>query len=208
MGARRRGVTVAGSASVHVVPDVVTAVLGAHVRASDVQDALARAEEALGALRASLLADGVAEPDLRTEATNVWREDARAEGGAPVVTVRLTLRAVVRDVGGAGGVVHRALAAAGEAAQLDSLTFGVTDPGAAAAQARDAAFADAQGRAAQLARLAGRSLGAVVEVEDVDGGPPTPRPLARGAVAMAATLPVDAGDQLVQATVRVRWSWA
>jgi uncharacterized protein len=207
VGRRAPGVTVVGTGAVHVAPDVLTAVLGAHVRAPDVQDALGRAEDALRSLRAALRTDGVAEPDLRTEAAAVWRDDGR--GDAPgAVTVRLSLRAVLRDVSTAGEVVHRALAAAGEAAQLDSLTFGVTDPAAAAAQARAAAFADARSRAEQLATLAGRALGRVESVEEATGAPPAPRPLTRGgAVAMAASLPVEAGDQLVQAAVEVRWAW-
>jgi uncharacterized protein YggE len=206
----RGGVTVYGAGTVRATPDVVTAVLGAHVRADDVQQALARAEEAVAALRASLLADGATEPDLRTEATNVWRDDSpRPKGsGRPAVTVRLTLRAVIRDVAAAGQIVHRALAAAGDAAQLDSLTFGITDPDDAARQAREAAFADARAKAEQYATLAGGELGQVVEVEDAGGAPPAPRPLARNAVAMAAALPVDAGEQEVAASVRVRWAWA
>jgi uncharacterized protein YggE len=205
----RGGVTVSGAGSVRVAPDVVTAVLGAHVRGEDVQQALARAEEALAALRASLRADGVAESDLRTEATNVWREEpARGGQRRGAVTVRLTLRAVVRDVRAAGEVVHRALGAAGDAAQLDSLTFGITDPDDAARQARAAAFADARAKAEQYAALAGADLGQVAEVEDVGAGPPVPRPLARAAVAMEAALPVDAGEQEVTASVRVRWAWA
>lgn len=207
-GGTTSGVTVVGTGAVHVVPDVLTAVLGAHVRGPDVQDALRRAEAALQALRGALLADGVAEADLRTETSSVWREEGRGDG-ASTVTVRLTLRAVLRDVATAGDVVHRALAAAGDAAQLDSLTFGVTDPAAAAAQARASAFADARRRAEQLAALAGRQLGHVESVEEVGGQPPAPRPLARGgAVAMAASLPVEAGDQLVQAAVEVHWAWA
>lgn len=202
------GVTVVGTGAVHVSPDVLTAVLGAHVRGPDVQDALRRAEQALQALRDALIADGVAESDLRTESSSVWREEGRGDGES-AVTVRLTMRAVLRDLGTAGDVVHRALAAAGDAAQLDSLTFGVTDPAAAAAQARASAFADARRKAEQLATLAGRSLGHVEQVDEVGGPPPAPRPLARGgAVAMAASLPVEAGDQLVTASLEVHWSWA
>lgn len=205
-----RGVTVTGQASVQVVPDVVTAVLGAHVKAGDVQDALGSASDALSALRAALVDAGTAESDLRTEATNVWREDVAAPGGATrtVVNVRLTLRAVIRDVGSSGERVQRALAAAGDAAQLDSLTFGVSDPAAASRQAREAAFADAQAKADQYAALAGRELGAVVEVEDGASAPPPPRPLRATALAMDSALPVDAGEQTVPASVRVRWAWA
>lgn len=205
------GVTVAGSASVQVTPDVVTAVLGARVRSAQVQDALDDAGAALAALRAALLAGGCAESDLRTEATNVWREDAPGrgspEGGA--VVVRLTLKAVLRDVATAGERVRRALEAAGPAAQLDSLSFGVSDPSAAARQAREAAFEDARAIAEQYAGLAGRVLGAVVEVVDEGSGlAPAPRPLHARAAAMDSALPVDAGEQAVPARVRVRWAWA
>lgn len=210
MADRRSGVTTTGSATVQAVPDVVTATIGAHVRAADVQAALARANEALTAMRASLLADGVDASDLRTESTNVWRDDGvgRGDGESPSVVVRLTLRALVRDIAAAGGAVHRALEAAGDAAQLDALTFGITDPGPAATQARDAAFADARIKAEQFAAAAGRTLGKVVEITDLVAAPPVPRPLAMRAVAAESVLPIDAGEQAVPAEVRVRWSWA
>lgn len=201
------GITVTGTAAVQVTPDVVTAVLGAHVRAPEVQQAFDRAGEALTALRGALVAGGCTESDLRTEATNVWREEAR-EGQPGAVVVRLTLRAVIREVATAGERVRRALAAAGEAAQMDSLTFGVSDPAAAAREAREAAFDDARATAEQYAALAGRALGAVVEVVDDGGAAPAPRPLRARAAAMEASLPVDAGEQTVPARVRVSWAWA
>ena len=70
-----------------------------------------------------------------------------------------------------------------------------------------AAFADAHARAEQYARLAGRSLGPVVEIREEPGVPGTvPRLLAAKAVGDA--LVVEPGTQDVRASVTVRWELA
>ncbi len=81
------------------------------------------------------------------------------------------------------------------------------DPAPLAAAAREAAFADARARAEQYARLAGRSLGPVVEIREDDGAPgPVARVLA--AQATSDALVVEPGSQEVRATVTVRWELA
>ncbi|HET8971336.1 MAG TPA: SIMPL domain-containing protein, partial [Candidatus Nanopelagicales bacterium] len=105
-----------------------------------------------------------------------------------------------------GAQVHAALSDGGPVARIDSLTFGISEPAQAQAQARAAAFADARRRAEQYADLAGRTLGAVVQV--VEGGAEViPVPRAR-VMAASASMPVEGGEQSVSASVRVHWAWA
>ncbi|WP_167496898.1 SIMPL domain-containing protein [Cellulosimicrobium funkei] len=198
------GVTTTGQGAVTVTPDVAVVELGAEASAPGVQDALDRANAGLAAARDALVAHGVAPSDLRTSQTSTWTEQ-REDG--PRTTARLTLRATLRDVGASGEVVRAALDAAGPVGRLDSTSLAVGDPGPLAAAAREAAFADARARAEQYARLAGRSLGPVVEIREDDGAPaPVARVLA--AKATSDALVVEPGRQEVRATVTVRWELA
>ncbi|WP_455605525.1 SIMPL domain-containing protein [Cellulosimicrobium funkei] len=198
------GVTTTGQGAVTATPDVAVVELGAEASAPGVQDALDRANAGLAAARDALVAHGVAPSDLRTSQTSTWTEQ-REDG--PRTTARLTLRATLRDVGASGEVVRAALDAAGPVGRLDSTSLAVGDPAPLAAAAREAAFADARARAEQYARLAGRSLGPVVEIREDDGAPgPVARVLA--AKATSDALVVEPGSQEVRATVTVRWELA
>lgn len=197
------GVTTVGTGSADAVPDVVLVELGAEASAQSVQDALARAQAGVQAAREALLAAGVAEQDLRTSQTSTWSE--QHDGGPVRTTARLTLRCTVRDVAGSGQAVGAALAAAGDAARLDSTTFAVSDPAPFARAAREAAFADARTKAEQYATLAGLRLGDVMEIREDTGGPgPMPRLMAASAP-VGSAFAVDPGTQEVTASVTVRW---
>jgi uncharacterized protein YggE len=77
----------------------------------------------------------------------------------------------------AGDVIDAALAAGGDDAVLDDVTFGREDDAAAVVEARAAAFADARAKAEQLAALAGVGLGAATSIEELDAqGPVSPMP--------------------------------
>ncbi len=207
-------VTTLGVGAVEVRPDVVVVELGSQADAADVQVAVREAGEGLGRARAVLLAAGVAATDLRTTTTSTWDDHGHDGTGPRRFVARLGLRARLRgsvlgDLDDAGALVQEALAAAGDTARLDSTRFALADPSRAAAQAREAAFADAQAKAEQLARLAGRALGPVAAVVEGGGESPVPlRAMAARADAFASTLTIDVGEEVVTATVTVRWHWA
>lgn len=207
---REDGVLVTGTGAVEVRPDVVLVELGAQAEGEDVQVAVRHAGEGLGRARSVLLEAGVAASDLRTTTTATWVERGPDGTGPERYVARLGVRARLRgaaigDLDDAGALVERALAAAGPVARLDSTRFAIDDPSHAAARAREAAFADARSRAEQLARLAGRELGPVAAVVDVEG--PAHAPVRMKAV-LAEALPLDGGDEAVTATLTVRWRWA
>ena len=211
---REEGILVTGSGAVEVRPDVVVVELGAQAEAPDVQDAVREASEGLGRARAALIAAGVAPSDLRTTTTSTWVEHGHDGTGPARFVARLGLRARLRgavlgDLDDAGALVQDVLAAAGPVARLDSTRFALADPTRAASQAREAAFADALAKATQLARLAGRELGAVAAVvEGAELGNAPVRTMAARAEAFASSLVLDGGEELVSASVTVRWHWS
>ena len=203
----RTGVTTTGRGVATARPDVTRCELGVEASAADVGEALAAAQRALVALRSALLDAGVHADDVRTTQTSTWTS-SEGEGAArtEVAHAQLGLRALVRSVDGAGEVVAAALGAAGGAARLHGLQTVVSDPGTAARDARDAAFADALDHAQQYADLAGRDLGELLEVTELPGrGLPVARTLKASA---GAAMPVDGGTDEVEALVTATWAWA
>ena len=112
----------------------------------------------------------------------------------------------MRRVDDAGHVLAAALDAAGESGRMQGMAFAHADPRELESRARAAAMEDARGKARQLATLAGRDLGEVLDV--VEGEPPVrPFPVPRRAAALAAeVLPVSGGELEVTAAVTVRWA--
>lgn len=194
-----------GTGVVDAVPDVVQIELGAQAVAPDVQQAIDAASAGLAAARASLLTSGVAPEDLATAQSSTWTE--RPDNAEPRTTARLTLHALVRDVDAAGEALRHALAAAGPVAQLESMHLRVGDPTDSLRVARERAFADARAKAEQLAGLAGRHLGAVVDIVEGGGGGGGPRMMAMRSEAVGASFGVDAGTQEISSTVTVRWGF-
>ncbi|WP_156251718.1 SIMPL domain-containing protein [Pseudactinotalea terrae] len=209
---RDEGVTVTGSASVDVVPDIVLATLGVDVRSDDLATALRTAESSLARMRDVFLEGGVDRSGIASTRSAIWREDRPGEHGqilATVMHVRLGLRVTLRSAAAAGDLVHAAVAAAGADASMDSLDFAVSDSTEAMARARDAAFDNAREIAAGYAARAGRGLGQVrAIVEGLAGDTISPRTTFAAMEKGRASMPVEPGQQAVTAAVTVTWELA
>lgn len=206
---RAPGVTVTGTASVEIVPDIVLAALGVDVRSTDISTALRTAEESLARMRDALLEGGIDRSGLRSSRSTIWRETLTDGAGenTTVTHVRLGLQVTMRDVAAAGDLVHAALTAGGADASMDSMDFGVSDSTDALARARGAAFDDARRVAEAYAARAGRSLGEVTSITEGTGN--DPRPMPKMAFAAAAdSMPVEPGQTSVGASVTVTWELA
>jgi uncharacterized protein len=203
------GVAVIGAGTAAAPPDVVRIDLAAEAAADSVHDALTQATAGLARIRSVLADAGVPSEDLRTTDTAVHIDHGPRGEGPQRYVVRLGLSAVVRDLDRAGSIVQNALAEAGDTARLSGLSFSHSDPSGLLAAAREAAFADALGKAQQYAALAGRELGSVLAVDDTGGGGPVPMPRRMAAVNLAAAeFDVEGGQQDVSVRIEVRWNWA
>lgn len=196
-----------GTGTVSATPDRARVDLAAEVMAGSVDAAVRQASNALAAMRAALLEQGVVPADLRSSNVAV-HPDYRHERGPRGFTARFGLSATVRDVESSGAVAQAALAAGGDAARLDGLSFDHADVTALRNAAREAAFADARAKAEQLARLAGQALGVIEEITEQPAGGGGPSPVRMLAHREAASVAFDAGEQEVSATLTLRWAWA
>ncbi|MGC5013865.1 SIMPL domain-containing protein [Streptosporangium sp. DT93] len=169
----RPQIAVMGEGVISVTPDVMRLDTGVEVRRPTASEAFTAARTAADALTRALLAAGVAARDLRTDELSLgpeYKEYPTVSGYRAAQGVE----AIIRNIDSADDVVD-AVAAVGEAVRLNGVSFEVSDNRVPLKAAREIAFRDAQLRAVQYARLAGRRLGIPLEISEQSVTPPTPR---------------------------------
>lgn len=198
-------IEVAGSGQATGIPDLVVLDLRIQAERETVADALRMVAEGVRAVvdrTATLRSEAVPPPRTQglTLHTRHDREGRQVVGYAASQQLRLTLPGT--DL--AGEVITTLSQAAGDALGIDNLSLAMSDQSAVQHNAREAAFADARERAEQYAALAGRTLGAVRGVRDAPAAAGPGPKLARAAFD-ASSMPIEAGEHTVTATVQVVW---
>lgn len=201
----RRSVTVTGSGTASVSPDVVRLDLRIGHEAPVVAAALSGAAAQLTIVGTVLREHGVAETDIRTVDTNVHQRFDNT--GSPIgFTAEQRLGVVVRDLDLVGTILEAAASGVGNALLVDGVRLDVADRSEGLRRARDAAFADARAKAEQYAALSGCELGPVLEVAESGAMPVAmPRMAAMAAHDTAGAMPLEGGDLELYASVTVRW---
>lgn len=197
------GITVVGTGSVRVAPDVAEWSFGVQTSGESAAAALADATEATERIVAALREAGVAADDLRTEQVSVYPrtgEDGLSVSGYDASN---TVRATIRDLDRAGSTLDAAVAAG--ANQVYGPTLTVSDAEAQYGDAVDAAFDDAKARAEAIAAKAGVTLGAPVAIVESGGGGVMPM-YDRAAAEGAADMAIEPGTQDVGATLMVTFA--
>ncbi len=199
-------VVVTGQGEVFGDPDLLSAHFAVETTGPTVDDAVIRANTALARMRDTLVRDGLARADLQT--SNAGIGATRNDGGKITgYTVNQGLTAKIRNLPRAGSLMSAAIAAGGDAARLNGVSFAVEDNAALLTQARKKAFADARAKAALYAGEAGRSLGRVLKVSEAgtgDGGSGGGDRM----YAADAPMPIEPGRQRLTVTVTVEWALA
>jgi len=200
------GITVTGTGSAEVTPDLMNVDIGVSVRSETVAEASAEARQYATALIEALTEADVAREDIATHNYSVHPEYDHRDGQQRLLGYRVTneLSLTIRDVAAAGSILDAAVSTAGDAVTINRVHLTVDDETAARDGAREAAWGDALGRAEHLARLAGRALGPAVTITETTGGVPWPRPMMR--TAMAEATPIEAGTASTTVTLEVRFS--
>jgi len=194
-------VLVTGTGEVSGKPDTLTVDFGVETSGATVGQALDGAGGAATRMRDALVRAGVDRADLQTSNFSVGSKvnDAQAIIG---YTVTEGLTAKIRDLARAGELMSGAIAAGGDSARLNGVSFAIENDAALLAQARKDAFADARQKAEVYARAAARPLGRVLTVSET-GGSVTPF---SPSAAMDLRLPIEPGRQRVSITVSVEWA--
>ncbi|MEV5967854.1 SIMPL domain-containing protein [Kribbella sp. NPDC051952] len=202
------GVRVVGSGQVSAAPDVLRVSFSIEHVAPDVASAVARVAEQTDAVTAALREQGVDAADIGTTTVNVFqeyreKETDRAYRGSHQLTV------TTKDLTGFGRLLNAAVDAAGNGLGLNALQFDIEDKSELLVQARELAFQQAREKAAELAALAGYSLGSVTSVSETSGHHPILRAARNASKSFdAAAIAITPGDNTVEVSLEIAFSWA
>jgi uncharacterized protein YggE len=174
-----RSISVSGSGSVDVTPDVADVQLGVTFQRKTAKLASRQAARAMVAVVNAVMEAGVDEQDIQTTRLNLDARYERDPGGSGVRKVigweaRNMVRVTVRDVDAVGDVIDAGIAAG--ATDVNRLVFRIDDPTEAVAQARSSAVAAAEAIARQLAADAGVEIVGVLTISEGVAGRSAQRP--------------------------------
>ena len=203
-----RTVTVSATGSVLAAPDEATIATGVTSEAMTARDALTKNTEAMKKVIEELKSQGVEAKDIQTTQFNVEPVYVYPkEGQPPSVTgyrVNNMLGVRVRNLDKLGGVLDQLVTAG--ANQMNGISFDVSKAETLKDDARKAAMENAKRRAQLLATAAGAEVGEVLQIsEETSQQGPRPVVFAKQRAAMAESVPVERGEQELEARVTVTW---
>lgn len=204
-------ITVSGIGEARGVPDMATIQLGISALDSDVGKAVREVNEITEAVKASVVAKGVAALDVQTTNYSVWPEERYdPERGFPtgerIFHVDSMMQVIVRDVDRMGDIISAGLEAG--ANNIYGIVFGVQETELLSADARTQALADAQERASQLASGLGLKLGEPITITEGMSEAvsiPTTREAALG-IGGGGGAPISPGETIVRVQVTVAYA--
>jgi len=171
-----RGITVVGTGKASGTPDVANINVGVETQAASVQQAVNDNKAKMTKLLDALKSLGIADKDIQTSNYGVYTErqpmpGLEGKGGEGPVSYRVTnqVNVMVRDIAKLGDVLDKVVAAG--ANNVYGVNFSVADTSKLQADARAKAIEDAKSRAESLAKLTDVTLGDVMNVSEVLGGP-------------------------------------
>jgi uncharacterized protein YggE len=204
------GITVDGVGKVTGTPDTLILNLSISKSAGDVSTTMDQVSTTMKTVQDALTAAKVAAADMKTSGLDVgpkydYSNNKQTLNG---YTATESLTVTLRDTKTAGATIEAAVTAGGDATQISGLSTDLQNNNALLNSARDAAFADAKAKATQYAKSAGRSLGAVVRVQETVSPASNPMPYdmkgtAQAAAPSSVNVPVQLGstDLTVQVAV-------
>jgi len=205
-----RTLSVSGSGSVDVVPDMAIVQLGVETQADTASQALNENSDQMDGLINALESAGVSSQDIQTqriELQPVYQQQNTAQQNQTppqIIGFRASnlVEVTVRNLDNLGELLDAAVSSGGNT--INSIRFQVSNPQTALDQARENAMNDAQHKAEQLASLAGVELGQVMTISESSSTPPTPV-VVSAAREQAAAVPVQPGTESIQVNVQVTW---
>lgn len=204
----RADIVTAATGEAQFVPDRAAVYIGVETRATTAAAAARDNAQRQRAVIDAVVAAGVSREQISTEnysvTPNIRYDQATQRSSVIGYIVSNVVRVEVRRIDQVAGVLDAALAKG--ANQINSLDFFSSNSDSARHAAITQGVARARADAETLARAAGGSLGALVELSTADAGPrPMYRLDVRNSMAAAAPTPIEPGQQRVQVTVNARW---
>lgn len=173
-GGQLRTISVSGSGSVRVKPDIATAIVGASKTSIKLPDAKADCDAAIAKVRSALKKAGVTDEEIQTVQYQIYRINANPQAGIPQSQWKVVhlMQVRTKKPETIASLVDSAVAAG--ATDVSSISFSVDSLAKHRTKARELAMAAAVDKAKQLAELSHVQLGRVISVaEQGDGYYPT-----------------------------------
>ncbi|MDH3227418.1 MAG: SIMPL domain-containing protein, partial [Thermoleophilia bacterium] len=201
-------IEVSGQATVELPADQAEISFAMETRAPDATAASTANADQMARVFAALRNGGFRGLELETFGYSLQPEyatnDQRVRSIVGYVAYN-NVRVTISDVEAVGRLIDVAVAAG--ANRVASIAFSASDTEAARTQALSAAVRNARGQAEAIAAALGYALGAPLEIR---GGAQRPTPIMfeamRSVQAQAATTPIEAGSQTVDANVTIRFA--
>jgi len=199
-------ITVTGTATIDVTPDLARVMVVVQTTASTATQAEADNATAADRVRANVGRAGVASTDIKTLSLQVWPQYDYRSGQSVLNGFQAshTLQFTVHDLRRIGAVIDAAVA--GGATTVEGISYDTNDHTAASAQALAAAVKDAQLKARAMADAAGIRLGSVVSITDLQNTP-YPFPILRAGAAAPTAGSTQVSPPDIQLTVSVTVGW-
>ena len=206
----QRTIRVSGSGTAAARPDELVLRLGVETMAETAREAVSENSRQMAAVIDALREAGIPDENIQTQTVRLRAqyETVRTEFGQASqrelvgYTATNIVEARTTDLDAVGQLLDEAVEAG--ANRIEGLRFELSDPRELLEQARERAWQDAEGKAEQLASLAGVELAEVLTVEEATIAPP---PVARMAAEMAdVAVPIEPGAESVQVDLQIRWS--
>jgi hypothetical protein len=182
-------IAVTGTGRAQCTPELMRIVLSVQAVREHAAEAMAAAGVLADRVVAAARSAGVAAGDIRTVRVSLLPGqgvDAR-RGHGTGYRAGESFQLTVRHLGYAGPTLELLAGACAGDARIESVDFGVADPAALRASAREQAFAEAEARAGHYARLAGRELGPLLSLDEEDApAASVPFPVASAVEALSA----------------------
>jgi uncharacterized protein YggE len=194
-------ITVTGNGTVDATPDRASFDFGVQTQASTAAQALSRNAAEARAIIDALKRDGVASSAVQTTEVSLWPQTS--SNGTKITGYQASNSVQVTAALGKSGALVDAAVGAG-ANNVDGPNLDTADKSSLYDQALKQALGDAKGKAQALAGAAGLTLGAVLKVHE--GGNAVPLPMFDQARPAAASVPIEAGTQQIQASVTVTYA--
>jgi uncharacterized protein YggE len=199
-------ITVAGTGSVALTPDMATVSASVETNAENAARAVSDNNVRYDRIVASLERTGIARSDVTLSSYTVNyspKPQTPAPGDRYGYTVRRQFDVKVRDIAKAGAVVDACTGSG--ATGIDNVNFGTANPDAGRAEATRRAVADARSTAEALAAAAGLHVTGIESIGQ-GGGEFRPQPMMRMAAAAAAPTTFDQSNVNVSVTITVTFT--
>jgi uncharacterized protein YggE len=205
-----RSMTVSGTGTVNLTPDIAYINIGVHSEGPSASEVVAdnntKTQEVIDALKGM----GVKAEDIRTTNFSIWPSQQYDQTGQSTGTTYMVDNPVyltVRDISKLGDVLDETIKAG--ANSINSIQFDVADKTDSLAKARKLAVDNASKQAQELADAAGVKLGAIQTIQYFDTTPGPVFDYGKGgggaALPAAAAVPINPGQ--LQLTVSVTLSY-